>query len=207
MIDDIHSYRGSLMIQRLLSRFRGRPSAVVLLSSGMLAGSLLAAPAIGLTAVTPAADQVRAASCWATAFHPIQSGVTYVIGDSQALYFTGGGSTLFRCDLDLPQRAVVTALKVTEIDHTYTGGMGECSLLRFNLAATSASTKLAMATVPETGFPDMPGTIQQSDTTISHATIDHQKYAYAVECDLNGSGYQAGLYGASVTYTISAANG
>jgi hypothetical protein len=46
-----------------------------------------------------------------------------------------------------------------------------------------------------------------TDTRITSATVDNASWAYWVECELFGQGPQAGIYGASVTYTITAANG
>lgn len=85
--------------------------------------------------------------------------------------------------------------------------MGQCDLLRFSLAPGTAAAQLSMATVTKTGFASTPGVVRRVDATINHAIIDNLKYAYTLQCDLAGTGPSAGLYGASVTYTISATNG
>lgn len=197
------------MIARLRSsvRFGGRPAGILLIAAGMLAGSVLTAPGVGLAAVTTAVVQTRAVSCGMSAFRPTISDTSYTIGGAQVLYRSGpGGSPLFRCDPGLPHNAVVTKLQVTVADYTDQGQMGACTLRRYNLEAATAGSAEEMASVPATGIAATPGRVRLTDSSIALATVKNGKFAYAVQCELS-SHPNAGLFGASVTYTISSADG
>jgi hypothetical protein len=111
------------------------------------------------------------------------------------------------CDPGLPNRAVVTTVQFTLRDSA-SGDIKFCGLLRSGLAPQSATSYQVLASVPATplGDPD-PGTVRKTDTSIDFATIDNARFGYWLQCRLGGDGGDLGIYGASVTYQISAANG
>ena len=189
--------------------FRGRPAAVMLVAAGMLVGSLLTSPGIGLAAVTPAAVQTRVVSCDMFAFHPTMSGTNYGRTPAQVLARTGpGGSSTFHCALGLPNSAVVTKFQITAADGASDGEMGACSLRRESLdpATSSGSSSQTMASVPGTGTAAVPGKVRLTDDTIVFPTVKNGKFGYGVFCELGGK-FNAGLIGAAITYSIDSANG
>jgi hypothetical protein len=186
------------------------PGLVTRLATRVLFGAVLVAAAIVagphlVGATNKPALQTRAVSCYATAFRPIDSNAGYTIGGANILYWTGGGSSNFECNPVLPQHAMVTRLAITSADYVTNDQMGLCRLERFPLVP-SQSLRQTMATVPGTGVAFMGGRTRRSTKHISHAAIDNQSWAYAIDCTLPANP-SAGLYGASVTFQISAANG
>jgi hypothetical protein len=127
------------------------------------------------------------------------------------------GSGFFICDAGLPDRAVVTKVQFTVLD-SYSGndpGEGQvryCGLLRQDLRASTAGQYQELAAVPATGPAATPGKVRLSDTIIN-ATVDTSRFAYWLQCQLTNDGdplgdaVYLGLYGATVTYRISSANG
>ena len=93
----------------------------------------------------------------------------------------------------------------------FPGGVTNCALRRSGLTTSTAETvdDLARPTMPTSG---PTGVYRVTDSSITNATINNANYGYWLECQLLdsaqwGTGADPGLYGADVTYTISAANG
>jgi hypothetical protein len=62
-----------------------------------------------------------------------------------------------------------------------------------------------MAGPKATGTAGTPGAVLLTATSISKPFVDNRQFSYWAECALNSP--DVGVIGASVTYTISAANG
>ena len=87
-----------------------------------------------------------------------------------------------------------------------------CALIRTSLAVAGAVQ--AMAVMPSTGLAAEPGIIRLGDSSIDFSAVDNGNYAYSLQCQIafkeglrSLGGAYAGIIGAEVTYSISAANG
>jgi hypothetical protein len=124
------------------------------------------------------------------------------------------GSGVFRCDPGLPTGAVVKQVQFTalmeQVTQTQSAGVSDCALRRAGLTVASATTVQDLATVQ---FGAASGVVRLTDNSITSATIDNASWGYWLECTFNDSWTwdlitpQTGLYGAKVTYTITAAKG
>lgn len=75
-----------------------------------------------------------------------------------------------------------------------TGNAGEFGVLGILPATTAAQSSYTP--------------VRLTTTSITNATVDNANYAYLLQCELANPGVGiVGIYGADVTYTISAANG
>lgn len=190
-------------IHRLL-----RPA--ILLAAGVLLGQ--GAIAVATPAAPAATTQTRTASCSGLDFHPVDSRTEYRF-DGRWLYRSSYKTDgWFFCPANLPDRAVVKKVSFTLRDVTDAETIRYCALARLSLVATDGRFE-AMATVAETGMAATPGDVRRSDTSIQTPTIDNAKWAYAYQCQIvygpieTTTDAQAGIGGASVTFSISAANG
>jgi hypothetical protein len=183
-----------------------RPTFFV--AAGIAIGALLA-PTFDGGGAQALTTYTRTASCGALGgFQPINSATEYAYQNTTKLWWKGGGSGFFLCNPGLPNKAVVTKVRFTIIDYSIGGEVRNCALVRSGLTPTTAESFQVLASVPATGvsnYNDQP--IRPSDTSISYATIDNANFAYWLQCELSESNAYVALYGADVTYKITAANG
>lgn len=169
-----------------------------------------------LTFASPSAaqstTQTRGVSCAGLDFRPIDSRTTFAWEDRVLFRRTRDGDGWFFCTANLPHRAVVNRVRFTVKDSYEDIEVRYCALIRTPLALTGAIQVLGM--VGATGLDASPGIVRRTDTSISFATIDNLNYAYSLQCQiafgehLAGIGTAlAGIIGADVTFTITAANG
>jgi hypothetical protein len=188
-----------------------------LLSIGLVFSGIIVAATLGspFTArVTNAGDAVttatttytRGVSCHGYDFVPLDNAAMTAAG-YDGVARTGWG--FYGCHLDLPHRSTVTRVRFSLYDNSSTATIDYCSLWRSPLAVSAAHQPEAMADVAATGYAETPGNVRRSDTTIQNATIDNLGYVYRLQCEIADPDTQkhTGMYGADVTYTISAANG
>ncbi len=87
--------------------------------------------------------------------------------------------------------------------------MRYCSLYRKSLNPVTADTlQNLMAEVPATD--GVPLTVRLTDTTIEFAKVDNANFGYHLQCQLSEVSFYGealGIFGAVVTYKITAANG
>jgi hypothetical protein len=184
-----------------------------LMLAGVLVGATLVAPVsarvTGSGAEPAVTTYTRSASCAGLSFYPADTGTTYANAGTLRIRTDGSAGGYFRCDPGLPHGAVVTRVRFTLEDGSSSGEAGPCSLRRSGLTTASASTYDVLASVSSTGVSAFPGTVRYADTTISNATINNGSYAYWLECWLTGwgGGPYFGLYGADISYTITATKG
>jgi hypothetical protein len=201
--------------------------SLALVFAGVALGGSLVPPVTarvtGADGVVPATTYTRAVSCQGLNFHPIDSTTGYAYdnsNNSQLLYraygyqtFTGGsdhGSGFFECDPGLPNKAVVTRLRFTLLDNDTFAEVRYCGLFRSGLTPAD-TTYDVLASFATTGMAHASATpVRLTKTVIAHATVDNTRWAYWLSCQINvpeTNSNMAGIYGADVTYTISAANG
>ncbi len=188
------------------------PSArsVAYLFIGALLSTLLLGPgkATGVTTYT------RTVSCSGFNFNPIDAITQKAWHPTERyLYRTGSaaGDGYFLCDPGLPHKAVVTRVRFTLMDDSDIMEIRYCALFRGSLATTYPSpAPNEVAQVPTTGHFQKPGKVRLEDTSINFATIDNASYAYWLQCQMYGDPRdydEVGLYGAEVTFRITASNG
>ena len=178
---------------------------------------VLAGAALGATMVNPVAASFRGpgvvqatpiysrvASCSAQAFVP-RDGYSAYGSTGYLRYNAGGGSGYFICDPGLPNGAVVTKVQFTVLDNDATGNMKDCSLMRAGLTTGLAGSAQHVGGPLATA--GTPGKLRLGDTSITYARVDNAKYSYWLQCQMTDSSIILGIYGASVTYTISATKG
>jgi hypothetical protein len=112
------------------------------------------------------------------------------------------------CLPDLPSGAVVTKVQFTYIDTDPGSDLVYCGLFRSDLSAATAGHYQELAQLPRSGIASY-APRRVADSTIKNATINHTRYAYWLQCKLEGRGHAEdgaspdnGLYGATVTYQI-----
>jgi len=146
-------------------------------------------------------QNIRYFSCAGTAFTPYDEDTDYSSSDSLRYRTDAGvGNGRFRCNVVIPDGAVVTAVRFSVKDTSATDQV-DCEMWRTNLVS-SIGLETFMADAGGTGISATPGSVQLSDTTISAATIDNQNYAYFLQCYISGTTSATGIWGASVEYTI-----
>jgi len=186
------------------------PRSLAFLFIGAVLGALLLGPgqATGVTTYT------RSVSCSGFNFNPIDATTQKAWHPTERyLYRTGSaaGDGYFLCDPGLPHKAVVTRVRFTLFDSTDVTEIRYCALFRGALAATFPSpAPNEIAQVPTTGHVEKPGKVRLQDTSINFATIDNSQYAYWLQCQMYGDPRdydEVGLYGAEVTFRITASNG
>ena len=201
-----------------------RWSRVGLLFIGILLGSLFVRPAvahIGSWAhnwtvhirprvqaygdsrwVRKATVQTGYFSCAGTAWESALEGTTYQTSNSLK-YRTGGATpAVFRCSVQVPHGATITAARFSVKDSDATDVT--CSLWRTDMVSSIGSDSPSMASASTTGTP---GNVQIFDTTVTNAVVDNGQYSYFVQCDDLGSTASVGIYGANIEYTVSGLKG
>jgi hypothetical protein len=201
-----------------------RWSRVSLILIGILLGSLLVRPAMGHVAgwahnwtvhlkprvqaygdsrwVRKAAVQTGYFSCAGTGWESAFGGTIYTTSASLK-YRTGGDSpAMFRCSVELPHGATVTAARFSVKDSDAVEDL-LCELWRTNMVA-SIGTEANLASVSTSGTP---GSVQIFDTSVDNALIDNANYSYFAFCEVPSSTSAAGIYGANIEYTVSALKG
>lgn len=190
-------------ISRLL-----RPA--ILLAAGILVGQ--GALTVASPTAPSATSQTRTTSCMGLDFQPIDSRTDYSWDGRWRYRTTSQPDGWFYCPADLPDRAVIKKVSFTLRDISVNQSVRFCSLARASLLAAD-NTFEAIASIPETGLEAQPGAVRRSDTTIASPVVDNTKWAYAYQCQIDygqidsAESALAGIGGASVTYSISAANG
>jgi hypothetical protein len=201
-----------------------RWSRVSLILIGILLRSLLVRPAMGHVAgwahnwtvhlkprvvalgdsrwVRKAAVQTGYFSCAGTAWESVLEGT--IFQTSNSLKYRTGGTTpaVFRCGVQLPHGATITAARFSVKDSDATDVT--CSLWRTDMVTDIGSDNPSMASATTTGTP---GNVQISDTSVTNAMVDNGQYSYFVQCDDLGSTASVGIYGANIEYTVSGLNG
>jgi hypothetical protein len=181
---------------------------------GVVLSTLIVGPSVNAlnpSAIQPTAIQTRVASCQGLNFHPIDSDTKYSY-EGPELYLDDSPSTgFFLCDPKLPDRAVVTRVQFTLRDENFVAQVRYCLLFRSGLTASTATTLQVMAQVQPTGIGAAPGIVRRSTSSIAHAVVNNAAWAYALQCQINITDVTGvklvGIYGGSVTYQISSANG
>jgi len=191
------------MIELIRSRL-GRPTLFV--ATGVAIGALLA-PWSGGSGAQGVTTYTRAVSCSGFGFLPITSTDTYQSSGTQRT----GSDGYFVCPVDLPHKAVVTRVRFTLRDQHPSGGVDDCALVRGGLTVATAASAQVMAKVPDTVGNETtnPGIQRMTDTTINFATVDNTNFHYYLQCFIAAGGGQllVGVYGADVTFKITAGNG
>ena len=200
-----------------------RWSRVSLILMGILLGSLLVRPAVAHVGtwahnwtvhikprvqaygdarwVRKATVQTSYFSCAGTAWESAFGGTVY--DTTASLKFrTGGTSGMFRCSVELPHGATVTAARFSVKDSDAVEDL-LCELWRTNMVV-SIGDEANLASVSTTGTP---GKVQISDTSVTNAVIDNANYSYFAFCEVPSSTNAAGIYGANIEYTVSGLNG
>jgi hypothetical protein len=143
--------------------------------------------------VRKAESFTRQFSCAGTAWESAFSTAAYTTNGS--LKQGNGATTLFRCSVDAPSGATVTAVSFAVRD---TGAQGNsCSMWRTNMT-TSVGVETLMADAATSGTP---GNVRISDTTVNQPLIDNDNFTYFVQCFV-GPDSTTGVFGAIVTYTV-----
>jgi hypothetical protein len=189
------------MLRDLLARL-GRPT--VLVTQGIVIGALVAGAFAG-SGAEAATTYTRAVSCHGFGFEPVNDSIGYETNGTRRVPRTYG---YFVCAVDLPHKAVVTRVRFTLYDTAPVGALiRNCGLVRSGLTSATSATAQVLAAVPSTT--GAPGVIRLEDTTINYATVDNMNYVYYVHCEIDAYDYfnQLGIYGADITFKITAANG
>jgi hypothetical protein len=135
-------------------------------------------------------------SCAGTAWENGFSWHDYAVEGSLKYGEGGSPSILFRCSVDIPDRATVTEVSFAVKDTNPSQDV-QCSMWRHNLTAFGESPPMAYDVMTS----DTPGDVRISETTIDHPVIDNDTFSYSVQCWV-GNDITTGVYGAIVTYTV-----
>jgi hypothetical protein len=183
-----------------LRAYLARPT--FFLAAGIAVGALLA-PTFGGNGAEAVTTYTRAVSCPGLAWWPVNSDIEYFAHGTERRSNTN--SAYFVCNASLPHKAVVTRVRFTLHDSAG-GNVNACALVRVGLSTATAGTAQLMAAVGTTTNVDIQ---RLDDTTISYATVDNANYAYYLQCQINLDVNEdlQGIYGADITYKITAANG
>jgi hypothetical protein len=118
------------------------------------------------------------------------------------VYATSGG--IFTCNASLPDGATIAAVHFSVFDSSasfYVSGF----LTRLDLASNLGQGATLASVLSDGG--SAPGRIRLSDTTIENPVVDNGNFAYALRMSTDGTNLTAGLYGATVEYTVTGAQG
>ena len=176
-------------------------------------GASVVTPTFADQAVAQAAVQTRALSCAGFNFHPIDSRTAFRWSGRVLFRSNNQGDGWFLCSAQLPHKAVVKQVRFTVKDAFDKIDVRYCALVRVPLSPTGQQIQV-LAVMSSTGVAAKPGIVRLSDTSIDFATVDNANYTYYLQCQIYfdptvaaiGGAY-AGIIGADVTYTISAADG
>jgi hypothetical protein len=120
------------------------------------------------------------------------------------------------CVIDLPNKANVTKFEVTAFDASTTGFVNNCALVRQNMTLAGNDALQVLASTHPSTATGTPGRVRGTTTSInaSYKVIDHAGYAYFIQCTMRPqtlseefNGALVLLYGANVTFRITAGNG
>jgi hypothetical protein len=129
--------------------------------------------------------------------------------DTEGLRYLIGGAGVLRCPVHLPNNAVVTGVTFTVLDadnSPTTDNVEACRLLRTDLTIPTGAEENVSTPVSTSGTPGEVALAAPSLVAAATA-IANGSWAYSFECKLNSGTVDNGIYGAVVTYTVSAANG
>lgn len=193
---------------------RMRPGAIFILAALIGATAVVMAPAAAkFTGVAPDSAaaviiKTRTASCAGVAFWPNDSATTYVVfGYGERVRTSASGGQRFWCDPGLPNKATVTKVVFDVKDANVSLQVVGCGLTKIFVNASGAAM-VDMAAVAGTGGMPAPGRVLLTDTPIIGNPTNNATTSYALWCDLDPEGMGAiGLFGASITYTISSGDG
>ena len=167
--------------------------------------SLLTSPAL---AVWRSQRPRRSASCSAFGFVPADSATGYDYAGGKRIPRLNGGKGFFVCPQGLPTRAVVTKVQFSIWDGNGLYELKYCGLYRSGLDTAANAETVRLASMGPTGISQARASPSDPGASIQNATVDATNHVYGFECDLSGDGGESlGIYGTTVTYTISAANG
>ena len=192
---------------------RPRARRAVVLVSTVVAATVLATAlsATGVFAVRAGSLagtlQARSTSCHAFEFHTIDDQTGFDYFNAKRIRAGTAGSGFFTCDPKLPHRAVVTKVSFGIWDGSGSSQVKFCGLYRSGLTDTTQDVIDELASMPPTGIAQAPGFALLTDDSIQNARINTTKYVYWLQCNLEQSGQSLGLFGATVSYTISSTNG
>lgn len=181
---------------------------ITFLVAGAALASLFMGPVLGRgsTGTTPSVTTyTRSVSCVGLGFYPTSSNDGHGAQGTMRYRASSDGDGAFLCDPGLPNGAVVTKVQFTVKDIHSTHEITDCALVRSGLATTTATSYQLLA--GPLGTSGTPGIKRLTDSSIAYATIDNAKYGYWLQCRIGGSDLGIGIYGANVTYRITAANG
>ena len=199
-----------------------RWSRVGLILIGIMLGSLLVRPAVGHVAswahnwsvhikprvvalgdsrwVRRAAVRTGYFSCAGSAWESALGSTVYDTNNGLKYRISGDTGT-FRCSVEIPHGATITAVRFSVVDSDPTDVT--CRLDRTNMAA-SIGDEVHMASAATTGTP---GAVRIEDLTINSPVVDNAQYSYFAQCSVEGTTIAAGIYGANIEYTVSGLNG
>jgi hypothetical protein len=199
-----------------------RRSRVGLILIGMLLGTVLVRPAVAQVIdwahawtvhirprvvalgdsrwVRKATVQTGYYSCAGSAWESALGGTVYDTNNGLKYRISGDTGT-FRCSVEIPHGATITAVRFSVVDSDPTDVT--CRLDRTNMAA-SIGTEVHMASAATTGTP---GAVRIEDLTINSPVVDNAQYSYFAQCSVEGTTIATGVYGANIEYTVSGLNG
>jgi hypothetical protein len=135
-------------------------------------------------------------SCAGTAWENGMSAVGYnVVGSFK--HSDGSYHAVFLCSADIPDGATVTEVSYSVRDSHQSYDV-ECSMWRRNMKTEIGGAVPMAGDVVTRG---MPGDVRITDTTINFPVIDNSRFSYVLVCWV-GADSAIGLYGATVTYTV-----
>jgi hypothetical protein len=140
-------------------------------------------------------------SCAGIAFENSNSTSTYSL-DVALKVGQGPEPALFRCSVEIPDGATVTAVSFSVKDTDASQDV-QCSMWRTNMA-TAIGAETAMAYDVTTS--GMPADVRITDATIDRPVIDNGTFSYFLQCWV-GTDDATGLYGAIVTYRVTGRHG
>lgn len=184
---------------------RIKNARVGMLMAGALAiGALFGGSVVSVASPQAAVIYTRTASCGGLNF--------YIASDSEPFGEDGimrKANGEVRCNAALPNGANVTKVSFTVYDNTVSGQLSGCALVRTNLvpATTNPNSYDNMTDYMLTDVVPAPGLIRLTDTSISFPTINNARFGYYLQCSITELSNALGLYGATVTYTISSTLG
>ena len=137
-------------------------------------------------------------NCGGNQFLPDAGGSGY--GSFGSLRWRVSGSAVFRCNIVMPDSAVVTEVAFTVSDSSDSGEFEGGALFATNLVS-NIGTEVTMGGVGGTGVAATPGDTTLTDTTITSPVVDNGAASYTALAILNGTTQSVGLWGVTVTYT------
>jgi hypothetical protein len=153
-----------------------------------------------------ATTHARQTNCSGSGFYPVDGGnATEVFNEVDGERYLTPGTGALRCAVSLPNGATVTGVTFTVYDNDATE-VTNCRLLRTDLTPPIGLESNVSTPVSSTGTPGGV-TITAPSLVGANTTIDNAGFAYAFECTLNSGDVNNGIYGAVVSYNVTAANG